>query len=490
MRVIRLWWAVLACTLVVLGGQAQDSNPSVEVPVVLEDDPELRAIDSMLVTTYLNHFCFTADTSILNIFDYPADSIPGVEAETIRERLASLNADTPFDLQYNADVDKTIRFYANKRRVMTARCLGMAQVYFPLFEQTLDKYDMPYELKYLAIVESALNPEARSRVGAVGLWQFMYATGKMYGLRITSYEDERMNPYKATDAACRFLTALYERYGDWNLALAAYNAGPGNVNKAIRRSGGKKDYWAIRPYLPRETRSYVPAFIAVNYIMNYASEHNIYPEEPEWSYFQCDTVHVNKQLHFEQVTDFTGVDRERLVFLNPSYKRGVIPENGRKHVLRLPVDAVATFVNNEDSIYTWRQDQIPEVEEEMWITYRVRSGDVLGKIAQRHGVRVSELKAWNNLRGNMIHPGQRLRILDKGVSGGSTSQSAPDLKPKPRKVTEDVGDFRYHTVQSGDTLWDIAKLYEGVDVEQIKQLNAGLDPGNLKQGQKIKVQKL
>lgn len=429
---MRILLSVFICLVACnsLHAQTPDSLEIEAAPIILSDDPELREIDSLLVATYLNHFCFSADTALLNVHEYASDSLPVAASDEIRARLASLNADTPFDLAYNADVEKMIRFYAGKRRTMTAKCLGMSEVYFPLFEQTLDKYDMPLELKYLSIVESALNPQARSHAGAVGLWQFMYATGKMYGLNITSYEDERMNPYLATDAACRFLQALYERYGDWNLALAAYNAGPGNVNKAIRRSGGKKDYWEIRPYLPRETRSYVPAFIAVNYIMNHASDHNIYPVDPNWSYFQCDTVMVSQQLHFQQITDFTGVETEVLEFLNPSYRHQVIPGNGKRHVLRLPTDAVATFVLNEDSIFSWKEDELPEVKEELWITYRVRSGDVLGKIAQRHHVSVRDLRAWNNLRSNMIHPGQRLRILDKPGSS-SNMHLMPTLLPCP-----------------------------------------------------------
>lgn len=422
-----------------LRAQSPDSLQLEALPIILTDDPELREIDSLLVATYLNHFCFSSDTCLLNVHAYAPDSLPVAASEQIRERLHALNADTPFDLAYNADVEKMIRFYAGKRRTMTAQCLGMAQVYFPLFEQTLDKYDMPLELKYLAIVESALNPKARSHAGAVGLWQFMYATGKMYGLNITSNEDERMNPYLATDAACRFLQALFERYGDWNLALAAYNAGPGNVNKAIRRSGGKKDYWEIRPFLPRETRSYVPAFIAVNYVMNHASDHNIYPLEPKWSHFLCDTVMVAQELHFKQITDFTGVDTEVLEFLNPSYRHHVIPGNNKKHVLRLPTAAAATFVLNEDSIYSWKKEELPEIKEELWITYRVRSGDVLGSIAQRHRVSVSQLRTWNNLRGNLIHPGQRLKILDKASRTGELNVLPTILPcPEPRAFTLEI----------------------------------------------------
>lgn len=477
-------WLVLGST-----AYAQDSIPVNEVPVILSDDPELRAMDSLWVATYLNHFCFSSNPEILNTNNYPEDSVPGIPQAVVQERLKGLDAASPFDLIWNKDVQKMIEFYATRRTEMTSRALGMAELYFPLFEEHLDRYDMPLELRYLPIVESALNAQAKSHAGAVGLWQFMYNTGKLYDLRITSYLDERKDPYKSTEAACRFLTALYDRYGDWNLALAAYNAGPGNVNKAIRRAGGQKDYWAIRPYLPRETRSYVPAFIAVNYIMNHASEHNIYPEEPRFSYWMCDTVLVNQQVRFDQVAAFTNTDEETLEFLNPSYKRGVIPENGAFHVLRLPVEAVGPFVLNQDSIYNWRKDALPAVPEESWITYRVRSGDVLGTIAQRHGVSVGQLKSWNNLRSSMIHPGQRLKIKEKD---NRTSQRKASSKPKksPKPVVETNGAYSYHVVRQGDTLWDIAKLYSNTDVGDIERLNKGINARNLKAGQRIRINKL
>lgn len=373
----------------------------------------MHELDSMMVCSYLNHFCFTTDTTILNVNDFAPDSVPGCESHILKARLEALDAETPFHLAHHSSVDKMIRFYVNKRRSMMSRCLGLGEHYFPLFEEALDRHDLPLELKYLPVVESALNPTAKSRVGAGGLWQFMYNTGKMYGLKVSSYEDQRMDPVLSTEAACLFLKKLYERYGDWNLALAAYNAGPGNVNKAIRRSGGKKDFWEIRPFLPRETRSYVPAFIAVNYIMNHASDHNIYPEQPLFTYFECDTVVVRNQVRFDQVAAFTELSEEQLAFLNPSYRRKIIPGNGKDHILRLPTESVGTFIMNEDSIYAWKKEEVPEIKEEPeyeWLTYRVRSGDVLGVIAQRHGVSVRQLKSWNNIRGTLIHPGQKLKI--------------------------------------------------------------------------------
>lgn len=459
---------------------ASDSLSAGNRPVVLSDDPFLSEIDSLLVCAYLNHFCYSEDTAFLNVSGFSYDEIPKIDEELVKERMERLNAQTPFNLVYNQDVANYIEVYGLRRRKMTSRVLGASEYYFPMFEEFLSQYDMPYELKYLAIVESALNPQAKSRAGAVGLWQFMYNTGKSYGLDITSYKDERMDPYKSTDAACRYLLRLHQLYDDWNLALAAYNSGPGNVNKAIRRSGGKKDYWAIRPWLPRETRDYVPAFIAVCYVMNNASDFNIYPELPRYSYFECDTVHVREQVKFDQLTAFTQCSKEDLIYLNPSYKRQVIPGEGI-NILRLPLGDVALFLQNEDSIYNFQKAlaQTFEPEEEV-VVYTVKSGDVLGKIADRHGVSVSNLMSWNNLRSNTIHPGQKLNIyVDPGYKKTSASNPAkPAAKPAGK----------YHVVKKGDTLWDIAKLYKEVTVDDLKRLNAGSNLNHLKPGQHIKLQ--
>ena len=359
-----------------------------------------------------------------------------------------------------------------------ARVLGEAQLYFPMFEEMFDRYDIPYEMKYLAVVESALNPTAKSRVGAMGLWQFMYGTGKMYGLEVTSYVDDRMDPYKSTEAACKYLSYLYGLYDDWNLALAAYNSGPGNVNKAIRRSGGKRTYWEIRPWLPKETRGYVPAFIAVNYAMNHASDHNIYPEAPRYSYFECDTLLITRKLHFEQISAYTGITNEELEYLNPVYKMRTLP-GMRTNILRLKKDHIGIFLANEDSIFTYEPPQPivvePEYEE---IIYKVKSGDVLGVIAQRYHVSVNDLRSWNNIRGNTIYPGQKLVILQKS-NGTVSSSTQSNQTPSPSS--------NYHMVRKGDTLWDIAKLYPGVTVEDLKRLNGNTDLNRLQPGQKIKI---
>jgi membrane-bound lytic murein transglycosylase D len=277
-------------------------------------------------------------------------------------------------------------------------------------------------MKYLAIVESTLNPRARSRVGARGLWQFMYLTGKQYKLRVSSYVDERQDPIKATIAACKYLSDLYTLFGDWDLALAAYNSGPGNVSKAIRRSGGYKNYWNIRPYLPRETAGYVPAFYATMYLFEYAKEHELQAKTPPIYHFATDTIHIKRSLSFDQISEVTGVKIEMLQFLNPSYKLDIIPVvKNRDYPLRLPKNATGRFLSKEKELYTLadtddakREKPLPRYfEMDKRVRYRVRNGDYLGKIARKFGVRISDIKKWNRLRGSNLKIGQRLSVYPK-----------------------------------------------------------------------------
>ncbi len=452
----------------------------------------LNQIDSIWQESYRELNCLSTDSALWNIHGYEYGFVPELDTASIFARLDLLNSESPVDLAPNDIILDYIKFYSSRRNKHLGQMLGSSGYYFPLFEEKLDQHNLPLELKYLPIVESALNPQARSRVGATGLWQFMLATGKAYGLKVNSYVDERMDPILATEAACAYLKKLYSLYGDWNLVLAAYNAGPGNVNKAIRRSGGKSTYWEVRPYLPRETRGYVPAFIAVNYLMNFPSDHNIYPTDASCAWVETDTILVSDQVRFDQIEAFTHVDAEELARLNPSYRKGIIPGVGNQNVLRLPYEASSLFIANADSIYNYKKDETPEVSKEIEnepTVYYVRSGDVLGSIAQRHGCTVSQLKAWNNIRGTTIRAGQKLYIYSKAKS---TKSSKSDVKEqsKAQIETDTSGEYRYHTVKSGDTLWDIANLYDGVTVEQLQKLNKGLNAKSLKQGQKIRIQKI
>lgn len=357
------------------------------------------------------HHCVSSDTLLLNIRDFAEDEVPQLDTAELKRRMAVLSAASPLDLDWNPVVHSRVRFYASKRRKHLGTMLGRAPAYFPIFEQALDRHDLPMELKYLPVVESGLNPTARSHAGARGLWQFMYATAKYQGLRIDSYIDERRDPYRSSEAACVFLSKLYKTYGDWYLALAAYNAGPGNVNRAIRRSGGKRNFWEIRFYLPRETRNYVPAFMAVVYLMEYHAEHNIYPIDIRPPHAFVDTVMVNEVLRFDQIAQAVGVKQSDVAHLNPMYRLDVIPATVEHWPLVLPSSKIPAFLALQDSVSNYKPELTPDivfVPEP--VTYRVKSGDVLGKIADRYGVSVRQLREWNDLSGSMIKIGQKLLI--------------------------------------------------------------------------------
>jgi len=380
--------------------------------VAFTDDPMVAYFDSVLLANY---------TSIEDLFNLDLHSglttIPEFSDSIYDLRIRHLNAKSPMDLVYNPYVKQYINVYTKQRRTQLSRMMGLAEYYFPMFEEVLDQFDLPLELKYLSIVESALNPRAKSWAGATGLWQFMYNTGKEYDLKVSSYVDERMDPYRATVAACRFFQQSYALYGDWSLVLASYNSGRGNVNKAIRRSGGLKNYWRIRRFLPKETRSYVPAFIAVCYAMNYAPEHGISVGKPSASYYEIDTVEVKYQIDFEYLAASLDMSMTELEFLNPSYKINVIPNiKGRKYYLSLPINKMGIFVANEKDIYAHfielnnqKQKDYPKyTEQDERIVYKVKSGEYLGKIALRYGCSVKKIRQWNNLKNDHIRVGQRL----------------------------------------------------------------------------------
>jgi len=461
---------------------------------IAKDDAVLAMIDSLMADRYFNCFRYcngTDDTLADNTFQELNDSI-------LKLRLADLDAKTPFDLQYNEYTKAFINLYVNKRKKLSSSVLGLAPMYFPMIEEELDRFNMPLELKYLAVVESALNPAARSRVGAQGLWQFMYRTGKMYDLEVTSYTDDRMNPYKATVAACQFMTDLYKMYGDWNLVLAAYNSGPGNVNKAIRRSGGHKDYWKIRPYLPRETRGYVPAFIAVNYMMNYAPEHKLYAQNTQLFDNNVDTLEIKTEISFKQLADYIFVSEEELKFYNPMYKLSYIPKSKTSNTLVLPKNKVGLYLQNEKAIYADIQrkeilDSIAGKEKkeiiQNQIVHRVRSGEFLGSIANKYRVSVRDLMAWNNLRSTRLNPGDRLTIYSNGKRPVAAKKPAP-VASKSTNTLPQNGNFKIHKVKRGDTLWDIAKQYNGTSVNDLKRLNSNLNFKRLKPGMEIKVKAL
>jgi len=396
--------------------------------------------------------------------DFSEEVAVKLDSATLAERLEVINAQTPFNVSYNPVLHKLINKKLGYKRIYMEKLMQLSDYYFPIFEPYLDKYDIPLEIKYLAVVESALNPQIRSRVGATGLWQFMYYTGKMHGLEVNSYVDERMDPLKATEAACQYLTTLHKMYGDWDLALAAYNSGPGNVNKAIRRSGGYTNYWNIRPYLPRETAGYVPAFQATMYLFKYAETHGFNPRRTVFKSIETDTLHVREQLNFDLIAAVTEMDKDDISMLNPSYKLGVIPASGKKtSFLRLPRNAMGRFVSNEEEVYAFAKAELDKSEKPLKsvledanrTVYRVRSGDYLGKIAKRYGVGVSQIKRWNNMRSTRLSIGQRLYLY-------------PRTKVAPKKKKKDTATT--YTVKEGDRLWQIA-YRAGITVDKIKRLN-------------------
>lgn len=400
-----------------------DSIPAIDT---LDDYYRLcLQMDELCNTLIHSRIEFTDEVDKLNIYNFAPDYIPMWSDSVYADRISCLNMQTPIDLLYNKEVKRYIDVYTVNRRQTTERMLGLAELYFPIFEEYLDKYDMPLELKYLPIVESALNPKAGSRAGAKGLWQFMYSTGKIYGLTQTSYIDDRFDPYKATEAACLYLKDLYSIYGDWLLALAAYNSGTGNVNKAIRRSGGKRNYWLIWPYLPRETRGYVPAFSAVAYVMNFAPEHNIYPKTPLLLAHETDTIIINDVLSFEQINEVIGTPIETIEFLNPAFKLDIIPATKEKtYTLKLPTKDILTFVSDPNKVFSYKTksgidrdkilNDIKKASEAK--VHIVKSGENLSAIASKYNTTVKNIMAWNTLKSTKLNIGQKLIIYPGGYN--------------------------------------------------------------------------
>jgi len=420
-RVLFLIVGLIAC----LSTYANDSIPRADDYFgKAGDEPEIglpegfdNNLDSLLQEWHVKKF-----TQIDQ--NCPSDSInPEFSEEVVMRRLSELPTVIP--MPYNKTIRQFIDMYNVKKRKQVAVMLGVSNYYFPLFEQALEKYHMPNELKYLAVIESALNPNAGSWVGATGLWQFMFGTGKMYGLEINSLIDERRDPIKSTDAAVRYLRDLYGIFGDWHLAIAAYNCGPGNVNKAIRRSGGKRDYWDIYYYLPRETRGYVPLFIAANYVMTYNREHLLCPVQTEYP-LHTDTIVLSNKMHFDQISAVIGISKEVLEKLNPQYRKNIIPGTPDKPlVLCMPASFTLAFIDHQDSISRYMADSLfnsPLTVEPAQLAfvpvlkvktkhhiYKVRSGDTLSQIADKHNLTIKKLKRLNGLSSSKLQPGQRLK---------------------------------------------------------------------------------
>ena len=488
-------------------------------------------LDSLVNTWYIKN-AFVYDK---NEFDTLPEEIKTYLPDSVYiSRLQALDSFLP--LPYNVTVRNFIGLYTIRKRELTSYIYGLSNYYFPIFEEALERYNLPHELKYLPIIESALNPKAFSRAGASGLWQFMIGTGKLYGLEINSYIDERNDPFKSSDAAARYLRDLYAIYGDWHIVIAAYNCGPGNINKAVRRNGGKQGYWEIYNSLPRETRGYIPVFIAATYMMNYGNQHLLKAAEPKFKTV-TDTIEIHNYLNFEQVAATINISVEELRQLNPQYRRDIIPARPDKpYLLKLPVEAISAYINNETQIFAFNRDKyfpnntlVPtrgsrstanrgssgsSVAGMKEITYVVKSGDNLGSIASKHRVTVNDLKEWNDFRKKTLQIGQRITVYVPGKPGkskeaqvekpktGQQTMAAQSTEAKSVNTVSEVvqsdannsvssgsDEYIIYTVQNGDSLFTIAKKFPGITDADLRKFNNIRDVKGLYPGQQLKIPK-
>lgn len=497
---------------------------------IVKVEPKLSYLDSIKKTFVKDEMASCVDSlwmkelTNLDLYNNITDDIKNINidervdyelpTELLKERLAAMDAKSPFNIEYNQGLENIIKSFLKNRKKSFERLMAISEYYFPLFEEALAKQNVPLEIKYLAVVESALNPKAVSKMGATGLWQFMYQTGKQYGLKIDSYVDERSDPLKASEAATQYMTNMYKIFGDWDLVLASYNSGPGNVSKAIRRSGGQQNYWNIRKNLPKETQSYVPAFLATMYIYEYHKEHGIIPNRATVKHFATDTIMIKKQMSFQQISDLLDVPVAQLQLLNPSYKLNVVPVyHDENHFLRLPQDKVAVFVSNEAKIYAYSQHELDFREKPFQVTkaivvrdtmnyttqritlpktkyHKVKRGDNLSEIAHKYDVAVADIKKWNKLHSNSVSYGKSLKIITeqsivRTVKKETKGETVPSetISESQRVVTSEVKidkeeelasnperkDIVY-VVQKGDNLGNIAKKF-GATLTDLQQWN-------------------
>lgn len=516
------------------------SQQSYENSVIDKFEPKLSYLDSIKKTFVKNELAARVDSlwmqelTSLDLYKTISDDIETINIDAdvnyelptdlLKERLAAMDAKSPFNIEYNQGLENIIKSFLKNRKKSFERLMGFSEYYFPIFEEALAKQNVPLEIKYLAVVESALNPRAISKMGATGLWQFMYHTGKQYGLKIDSYIDERSDPLKSSAAATQYMTNMYKMFGDWDLVLASYNSGPGNVAKAIRRSGGQKNYWNIRKNLPKETQGYVPAFLATMYLYEYHKEHGIVPQRAAVKHFATDTIRIKQQITFKQLGDLLDVPIAQLQLLNPSYKLNIVPfYNDENHYLRLPQDKVAIFTSNEDKVYAYTEYELDQREKPYQALkalasnnsnnsnfktsklskttyYKVKRGDNLGAVANKYDVSIAQLKKWNNLKGNAVAYGRSLKIITNqnevqavkkevknDIISEITTSKNQALAAKSNKNSDatptDAGS--QYIVQKGDNLGAIAQKYN-VTVAQLQEWN-GLINNNVQYGVALQV---
>ena len=487
-----------------LAANAQTPAHLVRPGDTLKKDAFINTVEQSLQLFLADYANQNNYDSIINALNYEPGDAPQFSDEVYCERLEKMNEMSPFHLDCNAATLSTIKFFAQNRRGFARVVLGRSTLYFDLFEEKLAEYGLPIELKYLPVIESGLRPQVKSRAGALGLWQFMYRTGLYFGLKENSYIDERMDPVQATDAACRYLRQLYGIYGDWNLALAAYNAGPGNVNKAIRRSGNKTTYWEVRPFLPTETQGYVPNFIAAAYLLTYHAEHNIVPMDVKVHYAQLDTMCLAAGVHMNSISKLVNWPVDDIKALNPVYKTTYIPSTKPSQCISGPLEKIGLLVSLEDSLYGLERklysgevapvvkpiDLEPVVVDSLdslgnslpalgnYIYHKVKSGETMGTIATKYGVTVEQIMEWNALRTTNIYVGQRLQ-LKSGPGGASQQKEVPKVEP-PKPVK------KYYSVKSGDTFSKVASRH-GLTQAQLTKLNPGININRLTVGQRLRV---
>jgi membrane-bound lytic murein transglycosylase D len=487
--------------------------------IILKSDDSIeritRDLDSLANSWYVK----------LALKDYaefnPADSAIGEFPDSVyRERLRKINS--IISLPFHDIIRNHIHVYTVRKREDFRAILGLMDYYFPMIEDIFDSYGLPAELKYMAVIESALNPNAVSRAGATGMWQFMYSTGRLYGLTINSIVDERRDPIKSTHAAARYLKDMYGIYNDWTLVIAAYNCGPGNVDKAIRRSGNRKDYWEIYYRLPRETRGYIPQYVAATYAINNYKEHHIQPL-PINIPVATDTLMVNKDIHLSQISEVMNIPLGELRALNPQYRTGLIPGNTKRQSLTLPLSHLGDFIDLADTISRYKSDIYlnrtnltvnptrstflpPDIKGKTKLYYTVKDGDNLGFIAEWYRVGLTDLRFWNDIYGNTIRVGQklalfvdlskadyfsRINLMSFSEKQAMTGKSVPVITQAAKTISGSESDSEYiiYTVQYGDTIWDIVKKFESVSTSDVLSLNSISDPGKIQVGQRLKIKK-
>lgn len=496
--------------ILMLSGLVYGQKPAhlVRPSDTLNADPFFNTVQQSLQMFYADYANQINYDSLVSLMNYEPNQVPTFTDEVYCQRLEEMSKKSPFHMDCNAATLSTIKFFAAQRRGFIRVVMGRSALYFDLFGEKLAEYGLPQELRYLSVIESGLRPQVKSRAGALGLWQFMYKTGLYFGLEENSYIDERMDPEKATDAACRYLKQLYGIYGDWNLALAAYNAGPGNVNHAIKRSGGKKTYWEVRPFLPQETQGYVPNFIAAAYLITYHAEHNIIPMEAKIHNAQLDTMCMKDGVHMSTIATLASWDIDEIKELNPIYKTAFIPKMKPARCLTGPMDKINLLVSLEDSLYSLEKsifgpkvtppkptvtsppdtanlvnvvppnnvvvDTIkPKVNQENLQYHKVKSGENLKNIAVLYGVTIEQMMEWNALQTTNIYVGQKLKVY--------SNKTVTPTPPKPNPPAK-----KYYTVKTGDTFSKIAQR-NNLTQTQLKNLNPGIKINNIVVGQRIRI---